>query len=211
MTDKEQGDIPDPNEFEEEESEISPSLERRADLARTLAQNGYSGTLVVSRDRIHDLADETRLTILDELQDGPLTNAELAQRLGLKESVVGEHIAKLNTLGITVAEDDDRFRLANKRVIIEPLHWPESKVEAVLNRQCVECGKTIQITVFEGGLYEGGHYFGEISTPDEDSEGEYKKTGEWDGFDVVEWTGEKESFEYWECEACFSAVGDQHD
>lgn len=41
----------------------------------------------------------------------------------------------------------------------------------------MECGKTIEITIYEDDTYEGGHYFGEFAVPDEDSEGEYEKTG----------------------------------
>lgn len=35
------------------------------------------------------------------------------------------------------------------------------------------------------------------------SGGEYEKTGEWEGHDVVKWAGEKESYEYWECYDCY--------
>ena len=49
------------------------------------------------------------------------------------------------------------------------------------------------------------HYFGEFTVPDEDSDGEYERTGEWEGHDVVEWTGEEDSYEYWECDDCRSS------
>jgi hypothetical protein len=42
-----------------------------------------------------------------------------------------------------------------------------------------------------------------VSVPAEASDGEYEKTGEWKGHDVVEWTGDEETFEYWECDDCF--------
>ncbi|QGX94780.1 hypothetical protein EI982_08195 [Haloplanus rallus] len=74
-----------------------------------------------------------------------------------------------------------------------------------IERDCIEYGKTIEITVYEDNTYEGGHYFGEFTVPDEDSDGEYEKTGEWEGHDVVKWTGNEESFEYWECDDCFSS------
>ena len=72
-----------------------------------------------------------------------------------------------------------------------------------IKRDCTECGKTIKITIYEDDMYEGGHYFGEFSVPDEDSEREYEKTGEWEGHDVVKWTGKEESHEYWECDDCY--------
>lgn len=77
--------------------------------------------------------------------------------------------------------------------------------EYEIERNCVECGKTVEITVEKDRAYDGGHYLGEFTVPDEDSEGEYEKTGEWKGFEVVKWTGEEESFEYWACDDCFSS------
>jgi NADPH-dependent 2,4-dienoyl-CoA reductase/sulfur reductase-like enzyme len=72
-----------------------------------------------------------------------------------------------------------------------------------IERDCTDCGKTIEVTVYEDDSYDGGQYFGEVSVPAEASDGEYEKTGEWKGHDVVEWTGDEETFEYWECDDCF--------
>jgi len=74
-----------------------------------------------------------------------------------------------------------------------------------IERDCLDCGQTLEITVFEDGSYEGGHYFGEFTVPEEETDGEYEKTGEFRGHDVVEWTGEQESYEYWECDSCFTS------
>ena len=79
-----------------------------------------------------------------------------------------------------------------------------SESKRTIERDCVECGKTVQITVYEDGTYEGGHYFGDWTEPDEESEGEFEKTGEWEGFDVVKWTGKEVSYEYWLCEDCYA-------
>ena len=73
----------------------------------------------------------------------------------------------------------------------------------IIERDCMECGKTIEITVYKNDTYEGGHYFGKFTVRDEDSGGEYQKTGEWEEHDVVEWTEEEDSYEYWECDDCF--------
>jgi hypothetical protein len=78
-----------------------------------------------------------------------------------------------------------------------------SKEKRTLERDCMECGKTIEITVYADDTYEGGHYFGEFTVSDEGSGGEYEKTGEWEGHDVVKWTGDEESYEYWECDDCY--------
>lgn len=72
-----------------------------------------------------------------------------------------------------------------------------------ISRTCVDCGDTITIRVHDDGSYEGGYYFGEVTIPDKDSSGEYEKTGEWESFDIGRWTGEEQSFEYWECESCY--------
>jgi hypothetical protein len=79
----------------------------------------------------------------------------------------------------------------------------EEGEKRTIERDCTVCGTTIQISVDEDGRYDGGHYFGEWSVPDDDSDGEFKKTGEYKGHDVVEWTGERLKFEYWECDDCF--------
>jgi hypothetical protein len=73
-----------------------------------------------------------------------------------------------------------------------------------IERDCIECGATIHSIVSEDGTYNNGHYFGEFTVPDKDSDGEYEKTGEWKGHDVVTWTGEESSHEYWECNDCYS-------
>ncbi|RLM40464.1 hypothetical protein DVK04_19675 [Haloferax sp. Atlit-105R] len=80
-----------------------------------------------------------------------------------------------------------------------------SKKKRTIERNCVDCGKTIRSTVYEDGTYDGGHYFGEFTVPDEDSGGEYEKPGEWEGHDVVKWTGEELSYEYWECDNCYTS------
>jgi len=74
-----------------------------------------------------------------------------------------------------------------------------------IERDCLGCGKQMWITVYEDDTYDGGHYFGEFSAPAEGSEREYEKTGEWEGYDVVTWTGDQESIEYWECDDCVSS------
>lgn len=78
-----------------------------------------------------------------------------------------------------------------------------TREKRTIERDCMECGKKIEITIYEDDTYEGGQYFGEFTVPEEGSEGEYEKTGEWEGYDVVKWTGEKESHEYWECDDCY--------
>lgn len=85
-----------------------------------------------------------------------------------------------------------------------------SREKRTIDRDCIECGGTIRVTIGEDGTYEGGHYFGEFTVPDEDSDDEYEKTGEWEGHDVVKWTGEEVSNEYWECDSCYTNLSVPH-
>lgn len=85
-----------------------------------------------------------------------------------------------------------------------------SREKRTIDRDCIECGGTIRVTIGEDGTYEGGHYFGEFTVPDEDSDGEYEKAGEWEGHDVVKWTGEEVSNEYWECDSCYTNLSVPH-
>lgn len=66
----------------------------------------------------------------------------------------------------------------------------------VIERDCMECGKPIEIMIDNDDTYEGGHYFREVIVPNKDSDGAYEKTGEREGYDVVKWSGEAESYEY---------------
>lgn len=73
-------------------------------------------------------------------------------------------------------------------------------------RECVICGKKIKINVDDKRHYDNGHYFGKIKLPI-DGTGEWKKVGTTKFFDkeydVVDWTGEEEEYEHWECSKCF--------
>ena len=80
--------------------------------------------------------------------------------------------------------------------------------EETIIRKCVVCGKELKIKIFENSKYEGGHYFGTFDFPI--GEGENKIIGEKDVFGngekvkIVEWNGESEEVEYWECEECYN-------
>jgi len=75
-----------------------------------------------------------------------------------------------------------------------------------LERLCSICGTRLEITIDAAGAYVGGQYFGKISFPVPDT-GAYVKVGEFRlgrrTYDVVDWTGTKREFEYWECDACY--------
>jgi len=77
--------------------------------------------------------------------------------------------------------------------------------EKVIERECLVCGKRLKIRLKDNGEYRGGHYFGILKIPTGD--GEHKKIkrtkiGDME-VDVVEWTGEHQKIEYWECDDCY--------
>jgi len=85
----------------------------------------------------------------------------------------------------------------------ETVETHEGEDLRLLTRPCMGCGKDLYIIVEADGSYSGGHYFGSFDLPDEDSDGEHVKTGESvSGFEVIEWTGEEKTYEYWEGDDC---------
>ena len=76
---------------------------------------------------------------------------------------------------------------------------------SIISRKCTVCGKELEIKLYENGQYSGAHYFGIMELPV--GEGENKKVGTMDlnglKADVVQWTGDHEEIEYWECDDCY--------
>ncbi len=66
--------------------------------------------------------------------------------------------------------------------------------------------RNLKIFVDENGKYTGGHYFGKVKFPV--GEGENRSLGKTNILDfemeVVEWTGDHEEVEYWECDDCYN-------
>ena len=77
-----------------------------------------------------------------------------------------------------------------------------SKIE----RKCIICGEDLKILINETREYAGGHYFGKVKFPV--GEGENRYLGKTKILDlelkVIEWTGNHDEIEYWECESCFN-------
>lgn len=76
-----------------------------------------------------------------------------------------------------------------------------------ITRNCVVCGKELNIILLKNRKYTGGHYFGKIEIPI--GEGEHKVIGQSDilgkdkKVDVVDWIGESKEVEYWEFDDCY--------
>jgi len=114
-------DIPNPNDFDPKNSDVDDEVQRRAVFSETLTENGYPGVLVLGRNRIHDLADETRLAILDALQSGPRTIEELGDLLGEDQEIIYSHVAALDGLHIVNVDESNSVRLLHNYVVFEPL------------------------------------------------------------------------------------------
>jgi len=112
---------PNPNDFDAENSDVDDEVQRRAAFSETLAKNGYPGVLVLGRDRILDLADETRLAILDTLQSGPRTITELGDLIDEDQEIIYSHVAELDRLHIVNVDESNSVRLLHNHVVIEPL------------------------------------------------------------------------------------------
>lgn len=68
-------------------------------------------------------------------------------------------------------------------------------IRARINRQCLVCGRRIQVTIYEDDSYRGGEYFGRM--PEFAMQ---KRPGGYDPLVAEEiW---RHSDEYWECPSC---------
>lgn len=57
---------------------------------------------------LHALANPSRLLLLDELRNGPLTVGELTDALGMEQSAVSHQLRHLRDLGFVLAERQGR-------------------------------------------------------------------------------------------------------
>jgi DNA-binding transcriptional ArsR family regulator len=71
---------------------------------------------VVTKSRVdidqvfHALGDRTRRAIVDRLSRGPVSVSQLAERLGITLTAVGQHLAILEACGLAVTEKVGRVR-----------------------------------------------------------------------------------------------------
>jgi len=65
----------------------------------------------VDMDRVfHALGDGTRRAMLDRLSEGPASVSQLAERLGVSLTAVGQHLEILEGCGLAVTEKVGRVR-----------------------------------------------------------------------------------------------------
>lgn len=58
--------------------------------------------------KLKALADTTRLAVMESLMDGPLHVGELADSLGVEQSLLSHHLRVLREMGLLVAERDGK-------------------------------------------------------------------------------------------------------
>ncbi|MCK5774026.1 MAG: hypothetical protein KAH57_09600 [Thermoplasmata archaeon] len=71
-------------------------------------------------------------------------------------------------------------------------------------RKCILCGRNLRIVLHESGEYTGGNFFRKVKLPVGDGENISLGKQKVLEMEVVEWTGDHEEMEYWECEGCFN-------
>lgn len=117
--------IPDPNEFEPEETEVDSRLEFRSSFSEALTQHGFPDTLVLARERAEDVFHDRRLEILDYLKEhDPHSVRALADELGYDKGVVSRDLQKLASVDIVEYVEEGRAkapRLKHNHVAIEPV------------------------------------------------------------------------------------------
>lgn len=118
-------DVPDPNEFDRQDGNITEDLEQRAAFADVLARNGFPDTLVLARDRAADVFHDRRLEILDHLTENePRSVRALADALGYDKGVVSRDLQALARLDVVEFEEGGRAkapRLKHAHVAVEPV------------------------------------------------------------------------------------------
>lgn len=117
--------IPDPNEFDIEDAEVSDRLAFRSAFSEALSQHGFHDTLVLGRDRAEDLFHERRLAILDYLRDNePASVRALAEAIGEDKGVVSRDLDRLARIDVIEYEETGRAkapRLKHRHVAVEPV------------------------------------------------------------------------------------------
>lgn len=117
--------IPDPNEFDGEEDEVDARVAVRSAFSETLAQHGFSDTLVLARERAEDVFHDRRLEILDHLKtESPASVRSLADELGYDKGVVSRDLKRLAAIDVVEYEDVGRAkapRLKHDHVVVEPV------------------------------------------------------------------------------------------
>lgn len=108
--------IPDPNE-DIDESKISAAVEKRSEIAQTMAKNGFIDTLVLSRDRVNSLSQD-HLNMVEYLdENGRQKIDRIAEKWMMNPSNIKDIVGDLNKLGITDI-NGDYVELQHNHVLI---------------------------------------------------------------------------------------------
>lgn len=128
MTERTSSDseVPDPNEFDAGGSGGEKGALSRLEFSETLAENGYSDVLVLSRERAEDVFHERRLALLEYLSDHePDSVRAMAEATGYDKGVVSRDLQRLAALDVVRFEQDNNRskapRLEHEHVVVEPV------------------------------------------------------------------------------------------
>lgn len=117
--------IPDPNEFDPEDTDVGDRLALRSAFSEALTQHGFPDTLVLARERAEDVFHERRLEIVDYLAEhDPDSVRALADEMGYDKGVVSRDLARLARLDVIEYQDDGHSkapRLKHRHVAVEPI------------------------------------------------------------------------------------------
>jgi predicted transcriptional regulator len=117
--------VPDPNDFENEDTDVDERLKLRAAFSETLTQHGFPDTLVLTRERAEDVFHDRRINLLDHLKDhDPDSVRALAEELGYDKGVISRDLQKLARIDIIEYVEEGRAkapRLKHNHVAIEPV------------------------------------------------------------------------------------------
>jgi len=123
--DERESPIPDPNEFDAEDSDLDEELELRNAFSETLTQHGFPDTLVLARERAEDLFHGRRLEIVDYLKEhDPSSVRALAEALDYDKGVVSRDLSRLERIDVIEYEASGRAkapRLKHRHVVVEPI------------------------------------------------------------------------------------------
>lgn len=101
---------------------VNGRTDKRSEMARTLGSNGYSGTLVLNRERVISMSTNHLALIIHLEENGPCTVNEIAEAWDMSEDwtveeTVKDVVSSLNKMGITTQEDGE-VKLQHDHVVI---------------------------------------------------------------------------------------------
>lgn len=109
----------------ETERTTDEAIEKRAKMARALAQGGMEDALVISRETATSVLTPRRRELVEELDQGDYPSVRaLARHLGRDKAAVSRDLATLAEENLVTYEQSGRAKkpvLAHEHVVVEPV------------------------------------------------------------------------------------------